>query len=392
MSEDTPIIFEPVSAGSGGGRWTPVVGSETLDFLENVVPQDSRESMCDDAISILGKGAAPTGTAGQETGLVVGYVQSGKTMSFETVAALARDNAFQIAIVIAGTSIPLLEQSTDRLRRDLRLDDPNHARRWIRFQNPYDDGATTQALRDVLDDWRDPGTPQEYKKTVLITVLKHHRHLQNLATLVGILNMQRVPVLIIDDEADQASLNTAVAQSEESTTYRRLMALRRALPNHTYLQYTATPQAPLLISIIDSLSPNFVQVLNPGAAYVGGQDFFGDDASYVRVIPPQDVVTQDNPLSGPPESLLKALRVFMVGVTAGLLASRDIGNRSMLVHPSRRTNQHQEFYNWVRDVFEDWKRILALPDTDPDRLELIGDFRNAYDDLTGTVGARTASL
>ena len=386
MPEDTPIIVEPVPSDSSSGRWTPTVGSETLDFLDNVVPQDSRESMRDDAVSILGKGIAPTRTAGQETGLVVGYVQSGKTMSFETVAALARDNAFQIVIVIAGTSIPLLEQSTDRLCRDLRLNDPNHARRWIRFQNPDDDGATTQAIRDVLDDWRDPGTPQEYKETVLITALKHHGHLQNLVTLFGLLDMQCVPVLIIDDEADQASLNTAVARNEESTTYRRLMALRRALPNHTYLQYTATPQAPLLISIIDSLSPNFVQVLNPGAAYVGGRDFFSDESNYIRVIPLQDVATQSDPLSGPPESLLEALRVFMVGVTAGLLASRGIGNRSMLVHPSRRTVQHQEFHSWVQDIFEEWKRILALPDSDPDRLELIEDFREAYDDLAETVG------
>ena len=241
MSEDTPIIVEPVSAGSSGGRWMPTVRSETLDFLENVVPRNSRESMRDDAVSILGKGIAPTETAGQETGLVVGYVQSGKTMSFETVAALARDNAFQIIIVITGTSTSLLRQSTDRLYRDLRLDEPGRARRWIRFQNPSNDDATIQAIRDVLDGWRDLGTPEEYKKTVLITALKNHRRLQHLADLVGTLEMQNVPVLVIDDEADQASLNTAVTRREESTTYRRLMALRRTLPSHTYLQYTATP-------------------------------------------------------------------------------------------------------------------------------------------------------
>ena len=386
MSEDTPIIVEPVSVGSNGGRWMPTVRSETLDFLENVVPRNSRESMRDDAVSILGKGIAPTETAGQETGLVVGYVQSGKTMSFETVAALARDNAFQIIIVITGTSTSLLRQSTDRLYRDLRLDEPGRARRWIRFQNPSNEDATIQAIRDVLDGWRDLGTPEEYKKTVLITVLKNHRRLQNLADLVGTLEMQNVPVLVIDDEADQASLNTAVARREESTTYRRLMALRRTLPSHTYLQYTATPQAPLLISIIDSLSPNFVEVLSPGDAYVGGQEFFGGNLSYVRVIPPGDVPTQSNPLSDPPESLMEALRVFMVGVTVGLLVSRDTGNRSMLVHPSHLTVQHREFYNWVQDIFEEWKRTFNLSDDNPDRLELVEEFREAYDDLTRTAG------
>jgi hypothetical protein len=384
MTNDNPIIVEPV-AGPVGSRWAPVAGPETLDFLATVVPEASRDDVRDAAVSILSKSVPPTGELGQETGLVVGYVQSGKTMSFETVAALARDNAFQIVTVVAGIANPLLDQSTGRLRRDLRLDDPDRARRWIQFQNPSAEDATVQAIRDVLDDWRDPGTPEEYKKTVLITVLKNHWRLQNLADLVRAVGVQGVPVLIIDDEADQASLNTEVAQGQESTTYRCLMALRQALPSHTYLQYTATPQAPLLVSIIDSLSPNFVQVLEPGEAYVGGREFFADNFTYVRVIPPQEVPTNANPLGEPPESLLDALRVFIVGVTAGIREGRNTGNRSMLVHPSHRTAQHQEYYNWVRDIFDDWKRILNLPDNDPDKQELIEDFRAAYDDLAQTV-------
>lgn len=385
MTDDSPIIVEPVAAPAAG-RWAPAAGPETLDFLSTVVPEASRDDVRDAAVSILSKSVPPTGEAGQETGLIVGYVQSGKTMSFETVAALARDNAFQIVIVVAGTANPLLDQSTGRLRRDLRLDEPDRARRWIQFQNPSADDATVQTIRDVLDDWRDPGTPEEYKKTVLITVLKNYRRLQNLADLVQAVGAQAVPVLIIDDEADQASLNTEVAQGQESTTYRCLMALRQALPSHTYLQYTATPQAPLLVSIIDSLSPNFVQVLEPGEPYVGGREFFADNLTYVRVIPPQEVPTNSNPLTEPPESLLDALRVFMVGVTAGIREGRNTGNRSMLVHPSHRTAQHQEFYNWVRDIFDDWKRILNLPDIDPDKQELIEDFRGAYDDLAQTIG------
>ena len=384
MSDDTPIIVEATSEGSGDDRWNPILGPETIDFLEEVVPQSSRDNVSDAAVSILAKGINPTAATGWETGLVVGYVQSGKTMSFEAVAALARDNAFQIVIVVAGTSNPLLDQSTRRLRRDLRLDELDRARRWIQFQNPPDKSETIQAIRDVLDDWRDSGTPEEYKKTVLITVLKNHRHLQRLTALVGALNMQNVPVLIIDDEADQASLNTEAAQGQESTTYRRLMELRQELPSHTYLQYTATPQAPLLVSIIDSLSPNFVQVLESGDAYVGGSVFFADNSNYVRVIPPEDVPIKSNPLSEPPETLLQALRVFMIGVTVGLRASRNTGNRSMLVHPSHRTEQHQEYCSWVREIFEAWRNILTLPDDDPDKLGLIEDFREAYDDLAET--------
>ncbi len=386
MPDDNPIIVEPVAEPPGNGNWTPVVGPEALDFLAGT-PADSRDGIRDAAVEILSKGIPPTAAEGQETGLVVGYVQSGKTMSFETVAALARDNGFRMVVVVTGTSNLLLDQSTGRLREDLRLDAPQRARRWMQFTNPTADDPTVQAIRDVLEDWREPGTPEEYKKTVLITVLKNHRHLQNLTELVQAVGAQGVPVLIIDDEADQASLNTEIAQGQESTTYRRLMALRQALSNHTYLQYTATPQAPLLVSIIDSLSPNFVQVLEPGYDYTGGREFFGDNSPLARVIPPQDVPTTTNPLTEPPDSLLEALRIFMVGVTAGIREGGNTGNRSMLVHPSHRTAQHQEYYNWVRDIFDDWKRILRLPDTDPDKQELVEEFREAYRDLATTVGA-----
>jgi hypothetical protein len=385
MTDAGPIIVEP--APEDRGRWRPVVGPETMAFLQNSVPEAARDNVCDAAVTIIGKGVPPTENAGQETGLVVGYVQSGKTMSFEAVAALGRDNAFPIVIVVTGSSRPLLGQSTGRLRQDLLLDDPRRARRWLPFLNPGDDDATVQPIRDVLAEWRDPGTPEEFKRTVLITVLKHHQRLQNLTDLLRALDLRGVPLLIIDDEADQISLNAQAAQGRESTTYRRLMALRQVLPNHTYLQYTATPQAPLLISIIDSLSPNFVHVLEPGEDYTGGDAFFGDNQPNVRVIPPQEVPTNNNPLTEPPDTLLEALRVFMVGVAAGLRETGNIGNRSMLAHPSFRTAPHQEFYGWVRDIFDEWKRRLNLADNDPDQQELLEEFRDAHADLRQTVGA-----
>ena len=287
MTDEVPLIVQPMENGVGGGRWQPVVGPETLDFLAHVVPAASHEDVRDAAASILGRGVSPRDGVGHETGLVVGYVQSGKTMSFETATALARDNGFQMVIIVAGTSNPLLEQSTGRVRRDLRLDVSDRPRNWIHFQNPENDDSTIQTLRDVFEDWRDEGTPDEYKMTALVTVLKHHQRLGNLTELVQSVGMEGVPVLVIDDEADQASLNTEAAQGEESTTYRRLMALRDVLPLHSYLQYTATPQAPLLVSIVDSLSPNFVEVLTPGSAYAGGRDFFTESQDLVRTIPPR---------------------------------------------------------------------------------------------------------
>lgn len=386
MTDPTPVFVQAKHVDTEDGHWKPVVGSETYKFLNHVVPEASRTVVSEEAASILGQGISPTSKVGNQTGLVVGYVQSGKTLSFETVTTLAHDNGFLMVILIAGSSNTLLDQSKNRFRRDLQIDDPDRERNWVHLHNP--DRGMVQTLRDVFEEWHDEYMRDEYNnRTVLITVLKNHQRLERLTELVQAVDLDGIPVMVIDDEADQASLNTQVTQQDESTTYRRLIALRDALPLHNYLQYTATPQAPLLVSIADSLSPNFVTVLTPGNTYVGGQDFFEANSGLVRTIPNQEVPTSEHPLIEPPQSLLEALRIFMLGVTVGLFEGGRKGNRSMLVHPSRLTVQHQEYFHWVRNIFEDWKSILRQKDTDSDRQELIEDLRIAYEDLTATVAS-----
>lgn len=373
----------PALLESGG--WLPRAGTETTELLQNKLPdQESRDGVRRAAESILGRSIAPGGPGGAETGLVIGYVQSGKTLSFTAVAALGRDNGYQIVIVVTGTSVQLFDQSTRRLRADLQIR-TDRIRAWALFENPDNTDSMRGNVQRILDEWRDPDVPHAQRQTILIAVMKHHGHLGNLIGLLSALNLQDVSALIIDDEADQASLNNEVRQGSQSTTYRRLTELKQTLPSHTLLQYTATPQAPLLINIIDALSPNFVEVLEPGSAYTGGTAFFSPDSPYVRVIPPQDVPTTANPLGAPPASLLEAMRIFMIGVAAGLMQDGPVGNRSMLVHPSHRTAQHQEFHGWIQDIFATWSRDLGLPETDSDRQELMDEFRAAHADLAQTV-------
>ena len=388
VDETTAVVTPIAPVRVPGARWQPEVGPEARSVVERKqLPADAGEAIIEAAAAILARGANPTQNQSQQTGLVVGYVQSGKTLSFTTVIALARDNGYRLIITVAGTSTSLLNQSTRRLRNDLYVDRVDGFLRWTPFTNPADTENNRRSMEQVLDEWRDPQVPETERPTILITVMKHHGHLANLVALVRRLTLQDVPTLIIDDEADQASLNTLVNRGRESTTYRRLLELREAVPCHTFLQYTATPQAPLLINIIDSLSPDFVEVLEPGEDYVGGRTFFDETRGLVRMIPHEDVPSDDNTVNNPPPSLLDALRIFLVGVAVGLICgpSRQNANRSMLVHPSRETAQHQEYRIWIGQVFDEWRLLLSLPETDPDRSDFIEDFRDAYTDLAQTV-------
>ena len=388
-ADNTTVVVTPItSTQAPGARWQPIVGPEARGVVDRKqLPEDAGEAIIDAAASILSRGVEPNENQNCQTGLVVGYVQSGKTLSFTTVIALARDNGYRLVITVAGISTSLLNQSTRRLRNDLFVDDVDGYLRWATFTNPTDEEGNWRSIEQVLDEWRDPQVPESERPTVLITVMKNHIHLANLVNLLRRLNLYDVPTLIVDDEADQASLNTLVNRGRESTTYRRLLELREIVPCHTFLQYTATPQAPLLINIIDSLSPDFAEVLEPGEDYVGGQTFFGDTNGLVRIIPYDDVPTNDNSVSGPPPSLLDALRIFFVGVAAGLIQgrSRNNANRSMLVHPSRETAKHQEYRIWIGQVFDEWQRLIKLSNSDPDRDDFIEDFQDAYEEVARTV-------
>lgn len=385
------------------GDWQPFVGDETTELLRSKgftnsdsdrSLNQSGEKILDETYQIMQVCGNPNDQTNNETGIVIGYVQSGKTLSFTTLTALARDNNYQIVIVIAGVSTNLVNQSTHRLADDLRLN-TRFDRKWTLLQNP-NSNQETETIETTLAQWADPTFPKERCRTLLITVMKNTSHLNNLVNILAGQNLTGVPTLIIDDEGDQASLNTrarwaarqnldieSLTENQVSTIYRRINALRNIFPHHTFLQYTATPQANLFINIMDRLSPNFIKLLTPGPEYTGGIDFFRNNPNLVLEIPPNEIPTPTNPLFEIPESLKSALRIFFLGVVAGEMQNNH-RNRTMLVHPSRLQGDHNEFTNWIRNTCNSWQRLLSGND-DEDRRELIDEFRTSYNQLQMTV-------
>lgn len=365
-------------------KWQPIIGPETEALREQLrIPEGEKSRVINEAVSILSRCVSPTGANERLTGLVIGYVQSGKTMSFTAVTALARDNGYQMVIVIAGTSTNLLAQSTERLRKELRLETRDD-RQWQHFESRKIKPTDFTKFRDTLQDWRDSAIPREQKKTILLTVMKHHGHLHTVRSVLAKLDLTHVPVLIIDDEADQASLNAKVRKGNTSATYERIVSLRECLPTHTFLQYTATPQAPLLINIIDVLSPRFVNVVTPGEAYRGAKTFFLERPELATVIPNDELLDEQGEDLGPPESLKVAMQIFFLGVASGFLQDDGKGNRSMLVHPSHKTLPHEQFHLWIERIRAHWQKELDLPDSDADKQDLLSEFDSAYRDLRDT--------
>ena len=397
-----------VQSNSNENGWNPFVGDETNELLRSKGFANADKTLNEEGLRVLDETyrimqvcGNPSVGRNSETGIVIGYVQSGKTLSFTTLTALARDNNYQIVIIIGGTSVNLLDQSTKRVRKDLRIDTRyGFEQKWTQITNPNTQ-EDFDTITNALDQWANPTFPNERCRTILITVMKNGSHLKNLADLITGMSLNGVPTLIIDDEGDQASLNTRarwaarqgldvedLTENEVSTIYRRITALRNIFPHHTFLQYTATPQANLFINIMDRLSPNFIKLLTPGNEYTGGIQFFRENPNLIREIPLNNISSTNQPLHEAPDSLLSALRVFYLGVVAGtvleLYKLPSQRNRSMLVHPSRLQGDHTTFYSWVNTIKESWRRLLSSEDND-EKTDLLNEFKVAYEDLLITV-------
>lgn len=373
--------------------WVPNQGEETLSLLdvmeERGLSKEERSGVLKEAYSVLSK-CAPPESEEERTGLVIGYVQSGKTLSFTTLSALAHDNGYGLIIVLAGRTTNLLEQASERLGGSLGR---GFESGWRHVDSNDLQNIGHQRIQAALKTWNSDSAPVE--ETVLLTVMKERHHLERLIGLLEELDLEETSTIVIDDEADQASLNTQASRDtdEVSSTYRRLLRIRELLPHHTYLQYTATPQALLLISIADELSPDFTEVLTPGGEYTGGVEFFNEQ-NLIQSISEAELPSNLDNESGPPDSLLSALKFFFLGVAAARVQSKQIfpSNMSMMVHPHRRTVWHQQYKQWIDAVKDRWCSELGLDEGHPDRVQLISDFHEVYSELEQTAGVTLPPL
>ena len=363
----------------------PVFGERANELYSRFTKLSSEEieTSKKETISILANCANPKANEPQNiTNIVVGYVQSGKTMSFTALSALASDNGFRVIIYFAGNKNNLLEQTTKRLNKDLLNEGKN--RRWYKLQRENPSSDDVDRIANDLQ--------MSMKPTVLITVLKHHQHIKQLADIFNNPKIKDVlkndGVMIIDDEADQASLNGYAyknSKSEEweeddyTTTYRCITELRNSLPNHSYIQYTATPQGPLLISIMDLLSPKHHTVLTPGKAYTGGKTFFKENPGLVLEIPQKETYnSKRNNLSEPPRTLITALQLHILSVAIIVEYNRTEDFLSMMVHADKEQDASEKFYNWVSSIVNSWIETFKLDESDIAFKGLIADFETVY--------------
>jgi len=356
------------------------------------LPTQSEKRLTENSARILQRTELLEGGVSSNCQLVVGEVQSGKTMSFTALIAMAHENGFPLVIVLAGTKLQLLSQTRDRLRNDLRADGDGGANPWV-LTEKLTKGTrkeNVQLVQDVLKIWLEKDAPKTFKSTVVVTSLKNRDSLDEIVHLIeGLkprIDIDKFPVLIIDDEGDQAGLNLKWRDDEESPVYAAINRMRNSLARHSYVMYTATPQGPLLIGIQDALSPKFVTLLKSGEDYLGGGDLFEENNDFVKYIPNHEhAAIFDKDQSAPiPNSLKHSLAFYLLALYVAQKRSKP-KPISMLVHPSSSIELHKAYERWVKDVLNSWEAVLRDPSEQTYKHERNRFFEIAESELKKTI-------
>lgn len=316
-------------------------------------------SVAEESLRIISK-TTPVGRPDfQCRGLVVGYVQSGKTANFTAVAARAADVGYRLIIVLSGIHDSLRNQTQRRLNQELAGVGVD----WI-------------TLTDETTDFHEPAVADGFASTgtVLIVAKKITPILKRLNQWFGKLEgrLAEVPVLLIDDEADQASINTRGNRRDPSVeeetspdddtapslTNALIRDILRKIPRATYIAYTATPFANILIDpdaidkqVGEDLFPkDFVIQLPRPDGYTGTEELFGASAQGRDVLRPVDAADVKALRSKPrrkseaaiakgpldlPQSLSDALLTFALVGAIRLLRGQSGKPHTMLVHVSQ---------------------------------------------------------
>jgi len=319
-------------------------------------PADALKDLDESSTKVVAQLPNPHGKEEyQSRGLVLGYVQSGKTTNFTAVIAKAADAGYRFFIVLSGIHNALRQQTQDRLNDQLWERNPQV---WHRLTNEGDFVATANV--DALLAAQD--------QRVLAIVKKNGPRLRAMLRWLTEARPEVLagcPVLIIDDEADQASVNTAKPDRQPTRISGLIRKIVNGLPKAAYVGYTATPFANVLIDPDDykDLYPrDFIVDLPRPAMYIGPEAIFGrepldfdaddvedDGHDFVRSVPINEI--DDLRPKGSAErhefepeitdSLDDALRYFVLSSTARRIRGKGNPHATALVHTSQHVDVHR---------------------------------------------------
>ncbi|MDR1896131.1 MAG: Z1 domain-containing protein [Prevotellaceae bacterium] len=335
-------------------------------------------------------------------GLVVGQVQSGKTANYTGLICKAADVGFNLIVVLAGIHNNLRSQTQNRIDEGFLGFDTQYERAYTMnkttkigvglipgFENAIANSYTTSLEKGDFTSraTNTAGFNFNAPQPILLVVKKNASVLKRLcnwlqtqATNDKITNKS---LLIIDDEADNASINTNVKELDPTAINRNICKMISLFNRSAYVGYTATPFANIFIpqNEEDLFPRDFIINIPAPTNYIGPEKVFGtsiipDDTNndllpivfpikdYDFFVPPGHKKDDDKPtFSDIPESLKTAVKCFIVTCAVRIARGQGTKHNSMLIHISRYQMWQNHIKELVEDLFNYYKHEIEAGDT-----------------------------
>ncbi|OXX69360.1 endonuclease [Vibrio sp. V19_P1S1T109] len=368
-------------------------------LLQNGLPRDVISNTGSVTDKILGRLGNPKEySSWDRRGMVVGHVQSGKTLNYTSLICKAADAGYRLIIVIAGIHNNLRNQTQLRIDegfigRDTgkSSDKKNGNAKHVIGVGHFDPNRTPVSLTNTSRDFNKPTAStntseiDSYRVPVVLVIKKNHRTLENLLEWLkdnsarGDKEMIDQPMLLIDDEADNASINTKYSNQLVTKINGQIRDLLKMFHRSCYVGYTATPFANIFIDPDDNhdvhkedLFPkDFIIGLDAPTNYFGPKKIFIDglpddeEPTWLRSISDnEDLLPIKHKIEHEtyqlPDSLMFALRAFLLSRAIRNLRGQSSSHCSMLVNASRFTRVQSQLKNRLYEALERIQNALRV--------------------------------
>ncbi len=316
-------------------------------------------------------------------GLVFGHVQSGKTANYTGLISKAADAGYKFIVIIAGLHNNLRHQTQSRIDEGFIGQDSTSplsqsVQRYIGV-GKYDSTQIPVSLTGSHRDFNRMTASsvmgmslRNFNVPVVCVIKKNFHTLQNLTewlkeTSTGATQgLVHEPMLLVDDEADNASINICYGQEKVSTINRQIRRLLQLFVRSCYVGFTATPFANIFIDpdtedkmLQDDLFPrHFIVSLEPPSNYFGANQVFLQKSNRIvkHITDNEDCLplkhTKNWEVIGIPPSLTEAIRTFVVARALRLVRGHGTHHCSMLVNASRFNNVQRQLRNKIQSTVE----------------------------------------
>lgn len=333
-------------------------------------------------------------------GLVVGYVQSGKTENYIALANKAIDVGYKIVIILSGIHNDLRTQTQKRVDEEIIGIDTEDLKTIIGVGaiKTLDIHPVTRRIKEGdISSFTAKTTIHQLINNNTPTIIVTKKVAAVLESLRDILSRvdKELPILIIDDEADQASIdvkNSPLDRSERTYTPSSINGWIREIillfNKRSYVGYTATPFANVLIDHRidhpiygpDLFPKDFIIDLPKQEEYLGPDELFGfkdgEGLPLIRpIINPDKSQEEIYEATEVPDDLSKAIKSFIMSAAVRHLRGQAKEHNSMLIHINRSVNSHDKIAEVVREEFDSIKNKL-----DHNEEEIFKDFQVLWRD------------